>query len=175
MVRRPTCSGTAMPISRPGGHAWKMLLFDSIVVVRKPSGTFSLATVPPRSSANVNSAPPCTIPPLLTRRHRLGSGAGSSEILALLCVLRARNICLCMRRHGAIPLVSHPSRCALISSPAAGARPSRRSRSKGRPYPCAERSIQLDCNCVRGNFHRWLSALPRGQAAPISLPWWSFL
>jgi len=46
----------------------KMLLFDSIVVVRKPSAMFSPATVPPRSSAKANSAPPWTMPPLLRCR-----------------------------------------------------------------------------------------------------------
>ena len=36
IVRRPTCSGTASALSRPGGEARKKLVFDSIVVVLAP-------------------------------------------------------------------------------------------------------------------------------------------
>jgi len=35
-MRRPTWTGTATPVSRPGTRARKIFVFDSIVVVRNP-------------------------------------------------------------------------------------------------------------------------------------------
>ena len=35
-MRRPTWTGTATPVSRPGTQARKIFVFDSIVVVRNP-------------------------------------------------------------------------------------------------------------------------------------------
>src|ERR1700719_1967236 len=55
-MRRPTWTGTATPVSRPGTQARKIFVFDSIVVVRNPGGTLSPATLPPRSSANAANA-----------------------------------------------------------------------------------------------------------------------
>src|SRR6267154_6904636 len=60
IMRRPTWTGTATPISRPGTQARKIFVFDSIVVVRNPGRTLSPANLPPRSSANAANAPPCT-------------------------------------------------------------------------------------------------------------------
>ena len=56
MMRRPTWTGTATPVSRSGTQARKIFVFDSIVVVRNPGGTLSPANLPPRSSANVANA-----------------------------------------------------------------------------------------------------------------------
>jgi hypothetical protein len=39
IVRRPTWTGTATPVSRPGLEARKIFVFDSIVAVRNPGGT----------------------------------------------------------------------------------------------------------------------------------------
>jgi hypothetical protein len=39
VMRRPTWTGTATPVSRPGKQARKIFVFDSIVVVRNPGGT----------------------------------------------------------------------------------------------------------------------------------------
>ena len=55
-MRRPTSSGTATPVSRPGRQARNIFVFDSIVVVRNPGETLSPANLPPRSSANAANA-----------------------------------------------------------------------------------------------------------------------
>src|SRR5665213_1071395 len=60
-----------------------MLIFDSTVVVRKPGGTLSPANVPPRSSANAASAPPCTWPPRLRCRWSACSSPRSLSFSAL--------------------------------------------------------------------------------------------
>src|SRR5438132_12693163 len=38
---RPTWTGTATPVSRPGSQARKIFVFDSMVVVRNPGETLS--------------------------------------------------------------------------------------------------------------------------------------
>jgi len=81
-MRRPTWTGTATPVSRPGTQARKIFVFDSIVVVRNPGGTLSPANAPPRSSANAASAPPCTWPPLLRWRSSTSSSPTSLSLLA---------------------------------------------------------------------------------------------
>src|SRR6202049_2920256 len=82
-MRRPTWTGTATPVSRPGTQARKIFVFDSIVVVRNPGGTLSPANLPPRSSANAASAPPCTWPPLLRWRSSTSSSPTSLSLVGV--------------------------------------------------------------------------------------------
>ena len=81
-MRRPTWTGTATPVSRPGSQARKIFVFDSIVVVRNPGETLSPANAPPRSSANAASAPPCTWPLLFRWRSSASSSPTSLSLSA---------------------------------------------------------------------------------------------
>ena len=62
IVRRPTWTATATPVSRLARRRERYSSSNSIVVVRNPGGTLSPANLPPRSSANAANAPPCTWP-----------------------------------------------------------------------------------------------------------------
>ena len=83
-MRRPTWTGTATPVSRPGSQARKIFVFDSIVVVRNPGGTLSPADLNFVRDIKINDVTlrgSDTVQPLLT--------VGASSILALWSTCRS--------------------------------------------------------------------------------------